>query len=116
MVCIFPYNMPGFLLAKAAAEIVEADPEVEGLVLIKHGVFSFGEGAREAYERMIAIVDLAEERLACGRSKVFVPANLPTALADAAEIAPILRGACALPDPATQGIYKRFVLDFRAGP
>src|SRR5438874_5301332 len=113
---IVPYIMPGFLLAKAAAEIFEADPAVEGLVLIKHGVFSFGGEAREAYERMIAIVDLAEERLARGRSKVFVPAKLPTAIAGAAEIAPILRGACALPDPATQGIYKRFVLDFRAGP
>src|SRR5437016_82038 len=113
---IVPYIMPGFLLAKAAAEIFEADPAVEGLVLIKHGVFSFGEDAREAYERMIAIVGLAEERLARGRGKVFAPAKLPTPLAGAAEIAPILRGACALPDPATQGIYKRFVLDFRAGP
>src|SRR5229473_7319802 len=51
-----PYVMPGFLLAKAAAEIFESDPEVEGLVLVKHGVFSFGDDAREAYERMIAIV------------------------------------------------------------
>src|SRR5436853_6741599 len=64
---IVPYIMPGFLLAKAAAEIFEADPAVEGLVLIKHGVFSFGGDAREAYERMIAIVGLAEERLARGR-------------------------------------------------
>src|SRR5437763_8082244 len=102
---IVPYIMPGFLLAKAAAEIFEVDPGVEGLVLIKHGVFSFGEDAREAYERMIAIVGLAEECLARGRSNVFVPAKLPAALARTAEIAPILRGACALPDPATQGIY-----------
>jgi len=113
---VVPFIMPGFLLAKAAAEIYETDPAVEGLVLIKHGVFSFGADAREAYERMIAIVSLAEERLARGRKSVFVPARLPTALAGAAEIAPILRGACALPDPATPGIYKRFVLDFRAGP
>jgi rhamnose utilization protein RhaD (predicted bifunctional aldolase and dehydrogenase)/NAD(P)-dependent dehydrogenase (short-subunit alcohol dehydrogenase family) len=111
-----PYIMPGFLLAKKAAEVLEADPEVEGLVLIKHGVFSFGETAREAYERMIAIVSLAEERLARGRRNVFAPASLPAAIADPAEIAPILRGACALPDPATPGQYKRFVLDFRGGP
>jgi rhamnose utilization protein RhaD (predicted bifunctional aldolase and dehydrogenase)/NAD(P)-dependent dehydrogenase (short-subunit alcohol dehydrogenase family) len=113
---IVPYIMPGFLLAKAAAEIFEEDPTVEGLVLIKHGVFSFGENAREAYERMIAIVSLAEERLAQGRKNVFVPAKLPAALAGAAEIAPILRGICALPDPAIPGNYKRFVLDFRGGP
>src|SRR5579862_6420971 len=34
---IVPYIMPGFLLAKAAAETFEADPGVEGLVLVKHG-------------------------------------------------------------------------------
>ena len=113
---IVPFIMPGFLLAKAAAEIFEADPTVEGLVLVKHGVFSFGDDAREAYERMIAIVSLAEERLARGRTSVFVPAKLPAALAGVAEIAPVLRGACALPDKAMPGIYKRFVLDFRNGP
>ena len=37
--------MPGFLLAKKAAEIFEADPEVEGLVLLKHGIFTFGDTA-----------------------------------------------------------------------
>src|SRR3982751_5817309 len=34
---IVPYIMPGFLLAKKAAEIYEAGPEVEGLVLLTHG-------------------------------------------------------------------------------
>ena len=113
---IVPYIMPGFLLAKKAAEIYEADPAVEGLVLLKHGVFSFGDTAREAYERMIAIVTLAEERLRRGRKSVFAAASLPAQVADAAEVAPILRGACALPDPAAAGLYKRFVLDFRGGP
>src|ERR1700730_5961051 len=113
---VVPYIMPGFLLAKKAAEVLEADPEVEGLVLIKHGVFSFGGTAREAYDRMIAIVSLAEERLRDGRRNVFAAAALPAAIADPAEIAPILRGACALPDLATPGHYQRFVLDFRRGP
>jgi rhamnose utilization protein RhaD (predicted bifunctional aldolase and dehydrogenase)/NAD(P)-dependent dehydrogenase (short-subunit alcohol dehydrogenase family) len=113
---IVPYIMPGFLLAKKAAEVFDEDPTVEGLILVKHGVFSFGDGAREAYERMIALVTSAEERLERGRRNVFVPAKLPAARAEPAEIAPILRGACALPDPATQGIYKRFVLDFRNAP
>ncbi|HZU90585.1 MAG TPA: class II aldolase/adducin family protein, partial [Stellaceae bacterium] len=51
---IVPYIMPGFLLAKKAAEIFEANPAVEGLVLVKHGIFTFGEDAKESYERMIA--------------------------------------------------------------
>jgi rhamnose utilization protein RhaD (predicted bifunctional aldolase and dehydrogenase)/NAD(P)-dependent dehydrogenase (short-subunit alcohol dehydrogenase family) len=113
---IVPYIMPGFLLAKKAVEICEAGPEVAGLVLLKHGVFSFGETAHEAYERMIAIVTQAEERLARGRKSVFAAATLPPDVAGAAEVAPILRSACALPDPAGDGLYKRFVLDFRAGP
>jgi rhamnose utilization protein RhaD (predicted bifunctional aldolase and dehydrogenase)/NAD(P)-dependent dehydrogenase (short-subunit alcohol dehydrogenase family) len=113
---IVPYIMPGFLLAKKAAEMFEAQPEVEGLVLLKHGIFSFGADAREAYDRMIALVTLAEERLARGRKSVFAAAPLPAGIADVAEIAPILRGACALPDSATSGLYKRFMLDFRGGP
>jgi rhamnose utilization protein RhaD (predicted bifunctional aldolase and dehydrogenase)/NAD(P)-dependent dehydrogenase (short-subunit alcohol dehydrogenase family) len=113
---IVPYIMPGFLLAKKAAEIFEAQPEVDGLVLIKHGIFSFGDTARDAYERMIALVTSAEERLARGRKSVFAAAPLPAEIAGVAEIAPILRGACALPDPVTPGLYKRFVLDFRGGP
>ncbi len=112
---IVPYIMPGFLLARKAAEVFEEDPEVEGLVLLKHGVFSFGDSAREAYERMIGIVSQAEERLARARKNVFVPAKLPVATAGLADVAPILRGACAIPDPVTQGNYKRFVLDFRGG-
>ena len=113
---IVPYIMPGFLLAKKAAELFEADPAVEGLVLVKHGVFSFGDSAHAAYERMIAIVSLAEERLSQGRRSVFVVARLPADIAGAADVAPILRGACALPDPLAAGLHKRFVLDFRGGP
>ena len=37
--------MPGFDLAKLAAEIYERDPDVEGLLLLKHGMFTFGETA-----------------------------------------------------------------------
>jgi rhamnose utilization protein RhaD (predicted bifunctional aldolase and dehydrogenase)/NAD(P)-dependent dehydrogenase (short-subunit alcohol dehydrogenase family) len=113
---IVPYIMPGFLLAKKAAEIYETDSAVEGLVLLRHGVFSFGATAREAYDRMIDIVSQAEGRLARGRKSVFAAAKLPPRLAAPAEVAPVLRGACALSDPTTPGLWKRFVLDFRGGP
>jgi rhamnose utilization protein RhaD (predicted bifunctional aldolase and dehydrogenase)/NAD(P)-dependent dehydrogenase (short-subunit alcohol dehydrogenase family) len=112
---LVPYIMPGFLLAKKAAEVFEADPAVEGLVLLKHGIFTFGDTAREAYERMIAAVTAAEAVLARGRRPVFVPAQLPPAIAAVAEAAPILRGACAIADPRRAGAWTRFVLDFRAG-
>src|SRR5947209_14564393 len=112
---VVPYIMPGFLLAKKAAEVFEADPAVHGLVLLKHGVFSFGDSAHEAYERMIAIVSLAEERLQRGRKSLFAAAALPSSVAGLAQVAPIVRGACALRGEIT-GEYRRFVLDFRGGP
>jgi rhamnose utilization protein RhaD (predicted bifunctional aldolase and dehydrogenase)/NAD(P)-dependent dehydrogenase (short-subunit alcohol dehydrogenase family) len=108
-----PYLMPGFGLAKAAAEVFDADPSVEGLILVKHGIFSFGADARQAYERMIALVTSAEERLARQRKPAFVSAKLPARSAPLADVAPIVRGACSLPDGKIDGAWKRFVLDFR---
>ena len=109
---IVPYIMPGFALAKKAAEVFEADPRVEGLILLKHGIFTFGDTARQAYERMIEMVDLAERRLHQGRRADFPAATLPSAIASVAEVAPILRGLL-----AGEGAEpRRWVLDFRSDP
>ncbi len=113
---LVPYIMPGFQLAKRAAEVFEADPAVEGLVLLKHGIFTFGASAREAYERMTEAVSLAEERLARRNTVVFHGAALPPSIAPVSETAPILRGACAIASPARAGAYQRFILEFRTGP
>src|SRR5262249_46600963 len=88
-----PYAIPGFGLAKLAARVFEANPDVAGLILDKHGIFTFAETAREAYERMIAMVSRAEARLAKGRRNVFAAASLPARLATQAEVAPLIRGA-----------------------
>jgi rhamnose utilization protein RhaD (predicted bifunctional aldolase and dehydrogenase)/NAD(P)-dependent dehydrogenase (short-subunit alcohol dehydrogenase family) len=108
-----PYLMPGFGLAKAAAEVFDADPSVEGLILVKHGIFSFGADARQAYERMITLVTLAEERLTRQRKPAFISAKLPARPAKVADVAPIVRGACSLKDAKIDGAWKRFILDFR---
>jgi rhamnose utilization protein RhaD (predicted bifunctional aldolase and dehydrogenase)/NAD(P)-dependent dehydrogenase (short-subunit alcohol dehydrogenase family) len=108
-----PYIMPGFSLAKTAAEVYEAKRDVEGLILHKHGIFTFGASAREAYERMIEMVSLAEDRLARRRNSVFLPRALPERIAAYGDIAPILRGACSLRDPLREGAWRRLILDFR---
>ncbi len=110
-----PYRMPGFGLAKKAAEVFEKDKNVEGLILDKHGIFTFGETAREAYERMIEFVTRAENRLKKNRKAVFVSAKLPQKIAVAGEVAPILRGACTLRDTQGEGAHKRPILEFRTG-
>jgi rhamnose utilization protein RhaD (predicted bifunctional aldolase and dehydrogenase)/NAD(P)-dependent dehydrogenase (short-subunit alcohol dehydrogenase family) len=71
-VMVVPYVMPGFELARAVFERLGAEgtPAAEGapaaagrpigMVLLQHGIFSFGDTARESYERMIHLVGLAE--------------------------------------------------------
>ena len=107
-----PYIMPGFALAKKAKEVFESDPSVEGLVLFRHGIFTFGETAKESYDRMIGMVSLAERAIAERRSRSFVPASLPDRIAAIHEVAPILRGLVGMKDGED---LRRLILDFRGG-
>ncbi len=106
-----PYCIPGFALAKSVGEIYAKDPSVEGLILLRHGIFTFAEDARSAYELMIEMVTRAEAAIEKGK-KTRVQVKLPE-LASLAEIAPHLRGACALTNDKDQGIAKRQILTFR---
>jgi rhamnose utilization protein RhaD (predicted bifunctional aldolase and dehydrogenase)/NAD(P)-dependent dehydrogenase (short-subunit alcohol dehydrogenase family) len=65
-VVVIPYVMPGFDLARLVAErfAAEAHAGSVGMVLMNHGIFSFGATAKESYERMIDLVDRAERYLA----------------------------------------------------
>src|SRR5262249_56688896 len=67
-VSVVPYVMPGFALAKRAADTYEAKPDVDGLILHRHGIFPFGASGREAYEPMIALLTLAAARLQKNRN------------------------------------------------
>ncbi|MBM3564817.1 MAG: bifunctional aldolase/short-chain dehydrogenase [Alphaproteobacteria bacterium] len=111
-----PYIMPGFALAKKAAEVYRRNPDVEGLILLKHGIFTFGKTAKEAYGRMIRHVSAAEARIKRTKGKVFVPRALPRKIAAAADVAPILRGLLAIPVDPSRREWKRLVLDFRDSP
>ena len=113
---IVPYIMPGFALAKHAALAFDATPEVEALILLKHGIFTFGADARQSYERMIAMTTLAENRLRRERPFVFAPVALPPRLAGPAAIAPLLRGLTALSHDPKTGIAQPQILRFRSSP
>ncbi len=60
---VLPWTFPGFPLAKKVADYREAHPDTIGLILHKHGVFSWGPDARTSYERMIQIVDRLEQEI-----------------------------------------------------
>jgi len=64
-VVVIPYIMAGFDLAAYCARAFpkEATKSTVGMVLLSHGVFSFGADARESYERMVELVAMAQRYL-----------------------------------------------------
>jgi len=93
-VVIIPYVMPGFDLARLCAErfAAEAGPQTVGMVLLKHGIFSFAETARESYERMIRLVDLAERYLESQGAWSLGPYSVPTEPVPPGDLARLRRG------------------------
>ncbi len=69
-VVIIPYVMPGFDLARLCASEYprQAGANTIGMVLMNHGIFSFGDSARQSYERMIDLVGRAEDYLKAQRA------------------------------------------------
>jgi NAD(P)-dependent dehydrogenase (short-subunit alcohol dehydrogenase family)/ribulose-5-phosphate 4-epimerase/fuculose-1-phosphate aldolase len=107
-----PYVLPGFGLAKKAIDVYERTRPSDGLILSKHGIVTWGDSAREAYERMIEMVSRAEDFIARNRKSLAIAAPA-RAIAPAAAVAPIVRGACSLRDEQTDGAWRRLVLEFR---
>ena len=112
---IVPYLLPGFALAKKAAEVFEEDPSVEGMLLLNHGHFAFGDTARQSYERIVGHTNEAA---------AFVGMAAPTRFrerrpTDLVSVLPELRGAVAkqadgadAPMPAMDLRNGREILDF----
>ena len=117
---IIPYALSGLPLARAVAAQYEKNPEIEAVVIINHGIFTFGEDALTSYERMIDYVRRAEAFI-----KPRLPAKTLTTPRDGAatvkEIEPlaacfsqIIRGACA--HRTDEGRLCRFRVEYRNTP
>ncbi len=83
-VLFVPYVMPGFVLARKVFELTRDVKweNYEGMVLLNHGIFTFHDDARIAYENMIRLVTKAEEFLAkrkANTQREAPPKALPTA-------------------------------------
>ncbi len=94
-IAVVPYVRPGFLLSRHAAAAARGRPDLEGLVLDKHGLVTFGATHAESYGRTIALVTRAERFLgARGRRRTATRPTLSAAnrRAFAAAITPGLRG------------------------
>ncbi len=118
-VVVVPYVMPGFRLAKLAAEMFEGKPDAEGMVLLKHGLFTFAPDARTSYERTVDSVDRAESFLR-GRLRGRAPAAPAGDVAEArsrmAQIGPVVRGLLATASGNADQPHRRVILEHRATP
>ena len=107
------YVRPGFPLARTVADALAKRPGCEAVVLAKHGLVTWGETARESYEKTIELVTRAEEYASSRASRVLRAggATDPVAARERyLKIAPILRGALAVKSSDPDRPYDRFVL------
>ena len=114
---VLPFIMPGFPLAKAVAALYAERPDVVGIVLEKHGLFTFGDSARESYERHIELVDACERYLSVHARRATASApqfDASVIHARVARAAPILRGLLAERTGAPDTPFRRFVAEHRA--
>lgn len=91
-----PYIMPGFVLLRRIAELLGDTLPKGPIVLEKHGIFTWGESARESYERMLDAVTLAERSLAQRGSALATASSAepsPERRRVQRWLTPILRGA-----------------------
>lgn len=115
-VAVIGYVKAGFKLAKAAADAFDANPGAQGMVLMHHGIITWGQTARESYDLMIDLVSRAEKYLANSSGAVSFVARTPPELAVKrfTRVAPVLRGLIS-PRPdrvVVVGLTDRDALDF----
>ncbi len=107
-VSIVPYVMPGFGLAQKINEVYNKNPNINCLILLNHGIFTFDNDAKKSYDLMIKYVSIAEKTIRkLKRKKIKQIKNYNTKFKPH-EIAPILRGLL------TEKKDQKFILNFRS--
>ena len=107
-VSVVPYVMPGFGLAQKINEVYNKNPNINCLILLNHGIFTFDNDAKRSYDLMIKYVSIAEKTIRkLKRKKIKQIKNYNTKFKPY-EIAPILRGLL------TENKDQKFILNFRS--
>ncbi len=114
---VLPYTMSGLPLAKAVAAQYENHRELEAIVIVNHGIFTFAEDAEKSYERMINFVKRAEAFITHkieGKAHITRRADIQLIQeteSTVARFAQTMRGACA--HRGSDGRLRRFIVEFR---
>ena len=107
-VSIVPYVMPGFGLAQKINEVYNKNPNINCLILLNHGIFTFDNDAKKSYDLMIKYVSIAEKTIKkLKRKKIKQIKNYNTKFKPY-EIAPILRGLL------SENHNQKFILNYRS--
>ena len=106
-VSIVPYVMPGFMLAKKIDDIYSKNPNINCLILMNHGIFTFDNGAKEAYSLMIKYVSQAERAIKKLKVKKIKQIKNFSTKFDVHEIAPVIRGLL------SNNKDQKFVINYR---
>ncbi len=96
-IAIVDYFRPGFHLSKLVGLAVKDSADLKGVVLVNHGLFTWGDDTRSAYDQHIDLVNRAEAFIAAGSKSVFGgwarnPLDTVERRRVAARLAPALRG------------------------
>ena len=104
---IVPYVMPGFMLSKKVSEIYSKNPDINCLILMNHGIFTFSNDAKEAYSLMIKYVSQAERAIKKLKVKKIKQIKNYSTKFSALEIAPIIRGL------SSNNNDQKFIVNYR---
>ena len=93
-----PWQRPGYDLGLKLEQVSRDNPELKGIILEGHGLFTWGDTSKSCYETTLAIIKRAEDWLAAniqqpvfgGQATGALPANERAALV--ARLMPLLRG------------------------
>ena len=107
-VSIVPYVMPGFDLARKINEVYSKKPNINCLILLNHGIFTFADDAKRSYDLMIKYVSDAEKAIKKLRSKKIKQIKKFKINFRPHEIAPILRGLL------SEKKDQKFIINYRS--
>ena len=106
-VSIVPYVMPGFGLAKKINQVYSINPNINCLILLNHGIFTFADNAKKAYDLMIKYVSQAERAIKKLKSKKIKQIKLYNLKFNPDEVAPIIRGLL------SENKDQKFIINYR---
>ena len=106
-VSVVPYVMPGFMLAKRIDEIYSRNTDINCLILMNHGIFTFANDAKEAYDLMIKYVSRAERAVKKLKIRKIKQIKKFSPKFNVHEIVPIIRGLL------SENKDQKFVVNYR---